>query len=214
MPRLDDKYQNFINTQQEKTGAEMEEVLLQEFKLNNNDIPYQPKPNINNSINNINNNNIENNNMINNTNFNNNGNQKQQFFNQSINNKNTNTQLNPNEITSKINQHQIKFKENAEFIRNTVTESLTMHIKEEEYLQSLLDSDSHLLKSLVEDVEKIERNIAIISNRNKDIKNQIVEYRRKINMEKDNLVKASKKLYDQTNELINSKGNLFILNLY
>jgi hypothetical protein len=214
LPRLDDKYQNFINTQQEKTGAEMEEVLLQEFKLNNNDIPYQPKPNINNSINNINNNNIENNNMINNTNFNNNGNQKQQFFNQSINNKNTNTQLNPNEITSKINQHQIKFKENAEFIRNTVTESLTMHIKEEEYLQSLLDSDSHLLKSLVEDVEKIERNIAIISNRNKDIKNQIVEYRRKINMEKDNLVKASKKLYDQTNELINSKGNLFILNLY
>jgi hypothetical protein len=179
----------------------MEEVLLQEFKLNNNNNdlqPLQPKPSINN------NNTLENNNINNNTNFVMNNNQNQQLFNKNI-------QFNQIEINSKINQHQINLKENAEFLRNKMTESLTMHIKEEEYLQSLLDFDSQLLKSLVEDVEKIERNITIISNRNKDLKNHIVDYRRKINMEKDNLVKASKKLYDQTNELINNKGKINIL---
>ena len=104
------------------------------------------------------------------------------------------------------NQNQAQFKEDTEKVRKTMSDSLNMHLKEEEFLQNVLDSDAQILKSLVEDVEKIERNITLIADRNKEMKNQILEYRRKINMERDNLVKASRKLYDQTNEIINTKG--------
>jgi len=197
--KLDDQYQNFNKSQQEKTGAEMEEVLLQEFKLNN-DIPknnqiQQPQ---NQQINNK----TENNNSFNNS-FSNNNVPQQQNFNQN----NINTQTNTNLINEKINQHQINNQESAELIKSKIKDSLNTHLKEQEFLESVLESDSQLLKDLVEDVEKMERNINLISNKNKEMKNQILEYRRKINMEKDNLVKASKKLYKQTNKTINPKGN-------
>jgi len=197
--KLDDQYQNFNKSQQEKTGAEMEEVLLQEFKLNN-DIPknnqiQQPQ---NQQINNK----TENNNSFNNS-FSNNNVPQQQNFNQN----NINTQTNTNLINEKINQHQINNQESAELIKSKIKDSLNTHLKEQEFLESVLESDSQLLKDLVEDVEKMERNINLISNKNKEMKNQILEYRRKINMEKDNLVKASKKLYEQTNETINTKDN-------
>lgn len=164
----------------------MEEVLLQEFNLSK-DIPKNQNQSQNSYE-------ISNNIPI------------QQNFNQ---NQNQNININPersNEINAKIIQHQSQSKEDIEKVRKTMTDSLNMHIKEEEFLQITLDSYSQMLKGLVEDSERMEKNITLISDRNKEMKNQILEYRRKINMERDNLVRASKKLYEQTNEVINTKG--------
>lgn len=91
-------------------------------------------------------------------------------------------------------------------IKDTLSNSLNVQLQNNEFLQNSLDSDKLLLDSLIEDVEKINRQINLVSEKNKQLKDDILEYRRKINMERDNLIKATSKLYAQTNELINNKG--------
>jgi len=108
-------------------------------------------------------------------------------------NKNNNNLINSNDVQK---------------IKETISNSLNLQMQNNEFLQTTLDSEKLLLDSLIEDVEKVNRQINLVSEKNKQIKDEILEYRRKINMERDNLVKATSKLYAQTNELINNKGKL------
>lgn len=95
-------------------------------------------------------------------------------------------------------------------VKDTLNNTLNQQIQEGEFLNYILESDKQLLNSLLDEVEKISRQSNKIAEENKFYKDQILEYRRKINMEKDNLIKVTSKLYNQTNELMNAKGKHFL----
>ncbi len=162
-----------------KNPADIEEALLQEFNLHKD--PIVPISNLNNTTAVI---------------------DQQQIHNNAI------------QATQQVNRQYIKQTYNnlnqtdVNKVRDSVTNSLNMQIKEGEFLQSILESDKQIFESLLEDIEKINKQISTVAEKNKYLKDQILEYRRKINMEKDNLVKAANKLYAQSNELMNTKGKI------
>lgn len=119
-------------------------------------------------------------------------------------NQNQINAINNNKV-SNLNYSNINQNELLKII-TTVNNSLNNHIQEGEFLQNILESDKHLLNSLIDDAEKINKQIIIVTEKNKFMRDEILEYRRKINMERDNLIKATNKLYGQTNEIINTKG--------
>ena len=56
--------------------------------------------------------------------------------------------------------------------------------------------------------EKLEAIINMVNEKNKLVKDQIIEVRRKINLEKENLCKLNQTLNQKTNELIGNQGKL------
>ena len=63
--------------------------------------------------------------------------------------------------------------------------------EENKFLTRELDDNVKLLNSFIDDIEKMNRLIANTDQKAKSIKDEIVEYRRKINIENDEMVKIS-----------------------
>jgi len=91
-------------------------------------------------------------------------------------------------------------------IKTTLTNSLNNHIEESEFLQNVIESDKQLLYSLIEDMEKINKHISNVVEQNKVLRDEILEYRRRINFQRDNLIKGTNRLYEQTYDIIKTKG--------
>jgi len=116
----------------------------------------------------------------------------------------------PNTMNNKIIRNNISIIPNEMHkVKESLNNSLNMHIQESQFLENILESEKQLLNSLIEDVDKINKQVNLITEKNRVLREEILEYRRKINMERDNLVKATSKLYGQTNDLVNNKGNNF-----
>lgn len=115
-----------------------------------------------------------------------------------------NLPTNQNKINTRINSN-ANISELHD-IKKSLNNSLNNHLQENEFLLKIAESDKQLLDSISEDIEKINRQIYSITDKNRTLREEILEYRRKINMEKDNLIKSTNKLYGQTNDLIHSKG--------
>jgi hypothetical protein len=179
---------NFKNDQI-KYNNDLEANLLSEFNLKN-DVSIKAQltnsPNRNNyglnpnSINNINNNNIQQINTI---------------------------------IPSKVNNQPSNNLPLQSFSQNVTEKFTNIHketVQENQFLNKVLDDDNILLSNILEDIEKINRTINLVNEKNKFLKEQIIEIRRRINTENDSLTKAISTLNQRTNEFFNNQGSKYI----
>jgi len=81
-------------------------------------------------------------------------------------------------------------------------------VQENTFLTKVHDEDNMLLNNLLEDLEKINKNINNVNHKNGLIKEQITEIRRRINLERDNISKAMTTLNQKTGELISNQDEL------
>lgn len=81
-------------------------------------------------------------------------------------------------------------------------------IQENQSLNRELEEDKNLLNSLLQDVEKVNKSIAVINEKNRELREFITETRRRINIERDNLSKATSTLAQKTNELAINQSKL------
>jgi hypothetical protein len=88
----------------------------------------------------------------------------------------------------------------------------THSIQENQFLQKTLEDDTGLLNDLVNDLERINKNIQNMNDKNKQLREQILEVRKKINQEKDNIVKATMTLNNKSTELLQSTDDLVKVN--
>ncbi len=84
-------------------------------------------------------------------------------------------------------------------------------IAQNQYLTKIIDEDRSLLITLGEEVDKVTANINMINEKNKYLKDQILDLRRKINFEKDNLVKSNLEYSQKVNELISNNGMYLVI---
>lgn len=130
-------------------------------------------------------------------------------FTNNFSNVNTTTQVRMNSpITSKsiIQPSMIQTKplsfENLKSVQGNMQNLYQDSVNENVFLNKVLEEDQNLLDNLTEDISRIIKNIESINEKNSTLKNKILELRRKINLERDNLAKANMNLQNKTNELI------------
>ena len=63
--------------------------------------------------------------------------------------------------------------------------------EENAFLTKELEDSLDLYNSFIDDIEKVNKVLNGINSKKESIKNEIVDYRRKINIEKDNMAKIS-----------------------
>lgn len=126
-----------------------------------------------------------------------------------------NIQNEPLNLTSANNSNFISPNLNTgntkQFIQSNVDKMTNIYnnsVEENQFLNKIYDEDSSLLRNLMEDVEKINRNISSITDKNKQLRDQILDIRRRINIERDNLSKAATTLNNKSNELIKNQGKI------
>jgi hypothetical protein len=113
--------------------------------------------------------------------------------------------ISSNNSTANTNANQGNFsffQSNVDKMNNIYAES----IQQNSFLTKTLEEDNQLLKSLMEETEKINKNIFTLNEKNKELREQITEIRRRINIEKDNLSKAVINMNMRTTEFINIQG--------
>lgn len=130
-------------------------------------------------------------------------------------------QTNQCQILPKI-QQQISYqnplssvpKEELLNLKETTNQIYNNTVHENQFLNKVLEEDTASLKNILEDIEKVNKNINLLNEKNKMIRENITEIRRKINLEKDNLSKAILISKDKTNEIIsNQSKKLIYINL-
>jgi hypothetical protein len=150
--------------------------------------------------------------------LNNNLNQNMNLLNQNI--GLNNTQMNPNNISkceldnslNEFNISTIPKKENFDFkdLRNNINEKFnniyTQSIQDNQFLQKTLEDDNNLVNDLLGDLEKINKNILNMNDKNKLLREQILEVRKRINQEKDNIAKAVMTMNQKTTEFMQNSG--------
>ncbi len=94
--------------------------------------------------------------------------------------------------------------DNLKPIQNNMQNLYQESLNENTFLIKLLEEDQILLDNLTEDLSRVIKNTELINEKNSSLKNKILEIRRKINLERDNLAKANMNLQNKTNELINT----------
>jgi hypothetical protein len=101
-------------------------------------------------------------------------------------------------------------------VKNNMNEKFnniyTNSIQENQFLQKTLEDDTNLLNDLVNDMERINKNIVSMNEKNKMLREQILEVRKKINQEKDNIVKATMTLNQKSNELMQTTDDYMKVN--
>jgi chaperonin cofactor prefoldin len=153
--------------------------------------------------------------------INNNNNLNTNFNITGVNNSQTNQNLSKSDIENSLNDFNLstipKKEMNAgEFnnARNNINDKFnniyTQSIQENQFLQKTLEDDTNLLNELMSDIERINKNIQTMNDKNKTLREQILEIRKRINQEKDNLVKTTMTLNQKTTELIQTSGKRFL----
>jgi len=97
-------------------------------------------------------------------------------------------------------------------LSNHITEKLNLlyneKLAENKFLEQTLEEETKLLKSLREEFEKIYLNISHVEQRNSQIKSMIVDVRKQISLEKENLSKGIYQLNQVTNEMLRTQNVL------
>ncbi len=95
-------------------------------------------------------------------------------------------------------------------LSNNVTDKFTNiyndKLADNKFLEQTLEEETRLLNKLRDEVEKVHLNISQVNQRNSQIKNQILEIRRQIELEKNNLSKGLSEFNQITNEMMRSQG--------
>lgn len=130
-------------------------------------------------------------------------------------------QINSNILTSDNNQYNNKQvnlnNESLKQFGGLITENLNKAhenaVQENQFLNKTLDFDNNLLKNLQDDVERINKIILSLNEKNKELKDQILDTRRKINIERDNLTKTTSQIIQKTNEFSQNQSKIIFFTL-
>ena len=131
------------------------------------------------------------------------------FQNQS-NSNNFSNQINPTIQSNIVNSNKSLSFDNLRNIQTSLPNVLQESQNENNFLTKVLEEDQNLLDNITEDLIKVMNNIERINEKNSILKTKILDIRRKINLERDNLLKANMTFQTKSNELISNTSIIFL----